>query len=281
MRPGQASLARATTRGYLARIGVPLLPPATCAFDPGYDPLTLECHLEQSAHLISTLKLSMACWIVADEAATRSKIEAARTFEVRTTTGGGPFEVAVAQGELPAFLELCADIGFDRIECGAGFVELALEPAAVVASAHALGLEVQYELGRKHGGPCTGREVDALIGDGLAWLEAGAVQLVFEARESATGVGLFDRHGRLDARLADRVATAFGLERVVFEAPTKPSQVALLDHFGPRFTSATSGSRSCSASRSTGAACTRTLSRSRISDRRAAAEGQPRWPGPW
>jgi phosphosulfolactate synthase len=234
MRPGQAPVvAGDATRRYLARIGVPPLPPATCAFDPGYDPLTLECHLEQSAHLISILKISMACWLVAGEAATRRKIDAARAVGVPTTTGGGPFEIAVAQRELPAYLDLCAAMGFDRIECGAGFVELTLDPAATVASARASGLEVQYELGGKHDGAFTRRVVDAWIAEGSAWLEAGVVQLVVEARESASDVGLFDRNGRLDGKLADRLAGAFGLSRLIFEAPTKTSQFALLDHFGP------------------------------------------------
>ena len=48
------------------------------------------------------------------------------------------------------------------------------------------------------------------------------------------GVGLFDDEGRLDQRLAERTATEFGLGMVKFEAPTKPSQFALLeDLFGP------------------------------------------------
>ena len=33
--------------------------------------------------------------------------------------------------------------------------------------------------------------------------------------------------------LADRLAGAFGLETVVFEAPKKRCQFAFLDHFGP------------------------------------------------
>ena len=49
------------TRDYLCEIGVVDLPPLTSPFDPGYDPLTLESHLEQSRHLISSLKISMAC----------------------------------------------------------------------------------------------------------------------------------------------------------------------------------------------------------------------------
>jgi len=91
---------------------------------------------------------------------------------------------------------------------------------------------VQFELGKKHGGAFTDRAVDHLLVQGQRWLEAGAVQLVVEARESACGVGLFDDAGRLDRTLADRFASTFGLTRLIFEAPNKPSQFALLDHFG-------------------------------------------------
>src|SRR5919199_2401885 len=102
---------RLRTRDFLHKIGVPDLPPSTSPFDPGYDPLTLEGHLEQSSHLMSILKISMACWLVADEAVTRRKVAAARRHNVPTVSGGGPFEIAVAQGELTAYLDLCADIG--------------------------------------------------------------------------------------------------------------------------------------------------------------------------
>src|SRR5262249_39549251 len=101
---------------YLELIGVEKLAPLTSPFDPGYDPLTLEGHLEQSAHLMAILKVSMACWMVAREEATRRKVAAAAKHHVPTVTGGGPFEIAVAQGCLPEYLDLCADIGFTRIE---------------------------------------------------------------------------------------------------------------------------------------------------------------------
>jgi phosphosulfolactate synthase len=222
-----------STREYLGTIGVPNLPPRTSPFDPGYDPVTLAAHLDQSAHLMAMLKLSMACWMIADEQATRGKIGAARANGVRTVFGGGPFEIAVAQGQLPAYLDLCAELGVDRIECGEGFTTLSMEPRLIVRMANQRGLEVQYEMGKKHEGPLTAASLDEAITRGQAWLEAGAVQLVVEARESAQGVGLFDEHGRLNARFADRFAEAFGLEVAVFEAPNKASQFALLSHFGP------------------------------------------------
>src|SRR5438874_2917543 len=185
---------RFSTQEYLRSIGVPELPTLTSPFDPSYDPLTLEGHLDQSAHLMATLKISMACWQIADEAATRRKIAAARAHNVPTVTGGGPFEVAVAQGQLEAYLDLCAGLGITRIECGDGFTTLSLEPRAGVKLAPHRGLAVQYEMGKKHEGPFTLQILQETIQRGHEWLDAGAVQLVVEARESALGVGLFDEH---------------------------------------------------------------------------------------
>jgi phosphosulfolactate synthase len=222
------------TADYLKLIGVPELPACSSPFDPGYDATTLESHLEQSSQLMSILKISMACWMVAKESVTRRKIAAAKTWRVPTVTGGGPFEVAVAQGKLPAYLDLCADIGVDRIECGEGFTDLTMEPAEIVGMARERGLDVQFELGKKHGGAFGEQVVDGLIDQGKRWLGAGALQLVMEARESACGVGLFDDQGQLNRRFADRFANAFGPEIVMFEAPNKPSQFALLNHLGPR-----------------------------------------------
>jgi len=220
------------TKDYLALIGVAAVPPATSVFDPGYDPLTLSGHLQQSAHLISILKISMACWLIAEERTTREKIAAATAHRVPTVTGGGPFEIAVAQDQLHAYLDLCADVGVTRIEAGEGFTDMPLPARSVVAMANERGLEVQFEIGKKHTGAFSDSIVDELIAQGHRWLDAGAVEIVVEARESARGVGLFDDSGGLNRAFADRFAAAFGLHQVTFEAPNKPSQFALIDHFG-------------------------------------------------
>ncbi|HYR43499.1 MAG TPA: phosphosulfolactate synthase [Terriglobia bacterium] len=220
------------TADYLKRLGVADIPPATSPFDPGYDPATVESHLQQSFHLMSILKISMACWMVANESATRRKIALARSYGVPIVTGGGPFEIAVAQGELAAYLDLCADIGVTRIECGQGFTDSDINPKDIVAAARCRGLAVQMELGKKHDGGFNDRTLAEWIDNGLEWLDAGAVQLVVEARESATNVGLFDHDGDLNTAYADRFVEVFGFETVMFEAPSKPSQFALLNHFG-------------------------------------------------
>jgi phosphosulfolactate synthase len=218
---------------YLRLIGVPDLHPRTSPFDPGYDPQTVVSHLEQSSHLISVLKISMACWQVANETATRRKVRAARRLKVPVCTGGGPFEVAATFGTLPQFLDLCADIGVTRIEAGEGFTEQGLDPREIIRMAEERGLDVQFEVGKKHGGTFTADVVQDLVDQGLRWLDVGAKEIVVEGRESAQNVGLFDGAGSLNVGFAERFVAAYGMDHVVFEAPNKPSQFALLNHFGP------------------------------------------------
>src|SRR3974377_748209 len=172
------------TWDYLKLIGASEMPPRTSPFDPGYDPVTLESHLEQSCHLISVLKISMACWQIANEMATRKKVDAARRYGVPTCTGGGPFDVAASFRKLTEFLDLCAGVGFTRIEAGEGFTETNLKPLEVVQKASERGLEVQFEVGKKHGGTFSSDIVGELMDQGKRWLDAGAKQIVVEARES-------------------------------------------------------------------------------------------------
>lgn len=220
------------TAAYLRELGLPELPPRTHPFDPGYDPQTVISHLGQSAHLMASLKISMACWLVGGEDAYRAKIAFARQCGVTTVAGGGPFEIAVALDKLDAYLALCADMGIARIEAGQGFTDMPLAPVEVARRAEAFGLGMQFELGKKHAGAFGDGTLDDLIEQGKAWLDAGAVYLVVEARESGAGVGVFDSDGTLNRAAADRLAAALGLDRLVFEAPNKPSQFALLRHFG-------------------------------------------------
>ena len=228
----EVTAGRLHAREYLRQIGVPEIAPATNPFDPGYDPFTFLGHLMQSSHLMETMKISMACWQVCHEDVSRWKIAACKHYGVPTVVGGGPFEVAVQQGKLPEYLDLVADMGITGIEAGEGFTTMSLAPDVVIGMARERGLGVQFELGKKHEGAFTSDTVTRLLDQGRRWLDAGARQLVIEARESAVGVGCFDEHGTFEALTADRFADAFGLETAIFEAPNKASQFALLNHFG-------------------------------------------------
>ena len=221
-----------STHAFVRSLGVPDLAPHISPFDPGYDVQTVVSHLEQSHHMISRLKLSMACWLIADESATMAKIAAAKRLRVPLVTGGGPFEIAEDRGRLEAFYELVSGLGIDRIEAGEGFTRMRRSPREHVRLAESYGLSVQMELGDKHGGAFTDTIVAELISNGRSWLDAGAKAIVVEARESAQQIGLFDDSGRLNFDAAEAFAKAFGMENTIFEAPNKRSQFDFLSHFG-------------------------------------------------
>lgn len=228
-----APLAPDEIASYLRLLGVPAIPPRSIPFDPGYDPQTVVSHIGQSGHLMAAFKLSMTCWQVAAPAATQTKIQAARSAGVPLVAGGATFEIAVRHGTLAAYLEMCTALGIDCIEAGEGFTELAVTADETLRLARENGLKVQFELGRKHEGAFTEDRIKELADQGKEWLEAGAVHLVVEARESALGIGLFDGHGELRRDLTDLLVSELGLEVLCFEAPTKSSQFALLRHLGP------------------------------------------------
>jgi phosphosulfolactate synthase len=218
---------------YLRIIGVRNLPPLTSPFDPGHDPLTVEGHLDQSSHLMYLLKIPTASWMVAKESATRRKIAVAKRYNVQTVTGDGPFEMGVAQPQLATYLDLCAAIGFKRVECSERLKELGLKPKHIVRMADDRGLDVQFQLGEKQAGALSKTAPNELIEQGRAWLDAGALQLVVQARKGAPGAGPPEEQQNLNFAFAESVAKAFGLRVAMFEASDPASQRALIDHFGP------------------------------------------------
>ncbi len=219
---------------FVRALGVPDLPPRTSPFDPGYSVATVVSHLEQSGHLMSRLKLSMATWLIADETSTRAKISTARRLKVPLVTGGESFEIAQDRGRLPDYLELCASLGIDRIEAGEAFTRPKHPPEEIIRLATRFGLTVQVELGDKPAAPLDDRGAERLIDRGRRWLEAGARQIVVEGRESAQGIGLYDATGRLNFKFAEAFVATWGMEATIFEAPTSRSQFDLLGHFGQR-----------------------------------------------
>lgn len=90
-------------------------------------------------------------------------MDAARRLNIPVCTGGGPFEVAATFGKIPEYLDLCVDIGMTRIEAGEGFTDLTMKPFEVIRMAAERGLEVQFEVGKKHGGTFTSDMVGELI----------------------------------------------------------------------------------------------------------------------
>src|SRR5207245_1039017 len=98
-------------------------------------------------------------------------------------------------------------------EAGEGFTREVDDPREVVEAADRHHLGVQAELGEKHGGAFDENAIHHIVERGIEWLDAGAAQIVVEARESAQGVGLFDEGSSLNLAAAETFARSWGLEQ--------------------------------------------------------------------
>ena len=221
-------------RDYLRLIGVPEIAPATCPFDPGYDPFTFEGHLapEQPPDGDDEDLHGLLAGLQRGRHAPEGR-RLRRATACRTVTGGGPFEIAVQQGQLPVYLDLVADIGVTRIEAGEGFTDMpARRRPRSCAMARERGLEVQFELGKKHEGAFTPTS---------STVSSTRAGVAGRRRPAARDRSPRERAGRRPVR-RDRAASTprtpigspmpSGLATAIFEAPNKPSQFALLNHFG-------------------------------------------------
>ena len=174
--------------------------------------------------------------MIADPDATRRKVRAAHAAGVPANTGGGPYEVAVAQGQFGAYLDLCADVGFDGIECGAGFTDPGISPAEVVRLAsESTGWAWNTSSVRSTTGSSRRTRFDAAHRGGSLMAGGGRPHADHRGAGKCRGRRAVRSVGESERRAGGAIRRRlFGLSRLIFEAPTKSSQFALLDHFGPQ-----------------------------------------------
>lgn len=163
----------------------------------------------------------------------RSKIELAIKRGITVIPGGTLLEAAVRLDLVPGFFRQIQSLGFTGVEVSDGTINLSRTVRSdLIRDAKSLGLSVFTEYGKK----LFGSRID--VYDFAATAEqdwaCGADLVTVEARESGKGVGLFDEQGDCrDGDLSKILSVVPHLNRVLWEAPLKEQQVALIKSLGP------------------------------------------------
>lgn len=161
------------------------------------------------------------------------KIEWAKRSRITVIPGGTLLEAAVARDVVPAFFRQVLAFGFDGIEVSDGTIELPRDRRdELIRDAAALGLKVYTEYGKKIFGSRI--DVQEFAETAERDFEAGAELVTVEARESGVGVGLFDEKGSCrEQTLSEMLRIIPNRSRILWEAPQKEQQVALIKSIGP------------------------------------------------
>jgi phosphosulfolactate synthase len=102
----------------------------------------------------------------------------------------------------------------------------------VIRCAIDTGLADVTEVGKKD--PAAQLDPQELADIALQDLEWGADWVIVEGREAGKSVGIYDENGNISDELLEGIAQAMGdkLDRLIWEAPLKPQQAALVRRFG-------------------------------------------------
>lgn len=199
----------------------------THVLDKGMAPAEVRVLVDRTGDLIDIWKLGWGTAYVEPDVG--EKVAILQGAAVRACVGGTLLEAAWAAGVVEPCLAWAAAVGFSCVEVSNGAVGMPLAEKRRLIATAARRFLVVAEVGSKS---------PAAEVSGAAWgaemrgdLEAGATWVLTEGRESGT-VGLYEPDGRVRTEVAELVAEAVGLSRVVFEAPRKEQQAWLIRRFG-------------------------------------------------
>ncbi|MGQ0604286.1 MAG: phosphosulfolactate synthase [Anaerolineales bacterium] len=183
---------------------------------------------------LDQVKLSFGTSALLSADFVQRKTEMLRAHQVDAYPGGTLAEIMLAQHVFSEYVQRAKALGFTAIEISDGTLELspAVRREAIQRTLDA-GLKVITEVGKKD--VRAEFPIAALCEQLIADLQAGASLVIIEARESGTGVGIYDGTGNIRSeRLAALEQQLLGYEKhVMWEAPLPRQQTALITHFGP------------------------------------------------
>lgn len=202
--------------------------------DTGLGARETEDLLESAGHCVDLWKLSFGTSVLVPPKVLRRKLELLAARGITSFPGGTLFEAAVARQDVRDYLRRLGAIGFTGVEIADGTRPLLqARRQRMVELARQAGMFTVTEVGSKDP---RRQPTAAAIGDqARADLAAGAQAVVIEGRESGRGVGVFAADGTPDPAAIEEIAARLGVlaDRLVWEAPLKTQQCALIARFGP------------------------------------------------
>jgi phosphosulfolactate synthase len=198
----------------------------THVLDKGLGPRAWEDVLETSGDYIDVIKLGWGTAYVT--ANLRRKLEV--LVDRRVVIGGTLFEAVWATGQVDEYKRWLGELGLTHVEISDGAVDMPREQKLELIAELARDFTVLSEVGSKDSA------VEFTRVEWTTWmreeLDAGAWKVIAEARESGSS-GIFTKAGEMRTELVGEIGEAVELDDVIFEAPTKASQIWFVKQFGP------------------------------------------------
>jgi phosphosulfolactate synthase len=190
--------------------------------------------LDMVGDYVDQIKLSFGTSVLLSEAFIRSKIELVRAYDIDIYPGGTLAEVMLMQGVYPHYLRRAKALGFTAIEVSDGTISMTRQVRdEAIKRALDSGFKVISEVGKKDAR--VDIPVAQLCEQVVEDLALGVQKVIVEARESGTGIGIYDSSGAIrQDKLTAMLEQLRGYEdEIMWEAPRTGQQAQLVMRFGP------------------------------------------------
>lgn len=190
--------------------------------------------LELTGDYIDLIKLSFGTSVFLDETLLRRKIELVKAYNIDIFPGGTLMEATLVQGVYPQYVRRARELGFTALEISDGTISMSRQTRTdAIKQARDAGLKVITEVGKKD--PSIYIPPAQLCHQIAGDLAVGADKVIIEARESGTGIGIYDDSGNLRQSAMSAIIGCLGDSRgdIIWEAPLKKQQVTLIKRCGP------------------------------------------------
>jgi len=200
----------------------------THVIDKGLNLRDIEGMFDTGGQFVDIVKLGWGTSYVTNNL--EKKIALYRSFDTPVVCGGTLFEVVYARDRIDEFKRWLTEQRFSHVEISDGSLDIPREQKLELIGDFARDFTVLSEVGSK--------DPDVVYApyQWVEWikeeLEAGAVKVITEARESGTS-GVFRKDGDMRTGLLEEIAHEISINDLIFEAPTKSSQAWFVKNFGP------------------------------------------------
>lgn len=212
-----------------SRPGKPRLQGMSQVLDKGMDLQRFTGLLEDHAPLIDVIKFGWGTALVTP--CIRDKVALCRRHGITPVLGGTLLEYCLLTDQFDAFCRFLDDLELTAVEVSNGAAALA--PQQVTALVRQLGRDRQvfHEVGYKALNQADAMSLQEWIRQIEAGLEAGASLIILEARESGRS-GFCGLDGQPRPEFCHTFLERYGVQRVMFEAPTAALQSTLIKAHG-------------------------------------------------
>jgi len=199
----------------------------TMVLDNGLPINLIRDYLELANEYIDYVKLGWGTGIITLNL--EKKIELFKRYNIPISFGGTFFELCVIQNRLNEMVSFLKNLGIEYLEISNGTIDISLKEKLKYIEKFSKDFKILSEVGSKDSEAVVAPK--KWVNEIKNTLTAGSWKIILEGRESASA-GMYRKNGEIRTGLIEEIIEEIDIDNLIFEAPTKNSQVWFIKHFG-------------------------------------------------